>query len=511
MIAFPGVDFSHANVATNKPYFLDTISAHKIETGYYFPLTGYAASATDAFALAVDGGYLSNSDLNEYYLPLTSLQKVASVMGNLFRQDETSTAGGLAQLLIGGLGAVMAGDRNEINQLVDAYIDTRYLAGRYENNEREYKIARDTDWSFRLRVGGAALGIAPLAAGPFGVVFAFFGALALAPVFDLVEAISSDQAKLLLQTKLNASWNGDALPDSQPEEVLQRSDMLGAALQVSDPRGSGDRLATVGDLSRGVEEELAEAMVDESGNWYGDTAAFLVARANELSEQTRLPQAEKEFWSYSRRAAASNPVLLSDINTQSLEFLSDWRTAVAGVSPDLVAPQSSPIAVSGLNTYEEKKTFLDGALAGMEDLLDLFVGTAHAEEFHAAAAQALDEVRAGAQSIVVRQGRSLNAYPSADFDPDAAASLGTLSEGSVRTFTLYLPYDAGSGGQRVKLTLAGSAADRLALLEHADEVALGADSAFTLVVPEGRKEFSFGLWAKEESTPPQRSRCRPSW
>ena len=74
-------------------------------------------------------GYLSAPDLNEFYLPLASLQKVASVMGNLFREDETSTPGAFAQLLIGGLGAVVAGDRDEVNGLVDAYIDTRYLAG----------------------------------------------------------------------------------------------------------------------------------------------------------------------------------------------------------------------------------------------------------------------------------------------------------------------------------------------------------------------------------------------
>ncbi|MFZ1908790.1 MAG: calcium-binding protein, partial [Burkholderiales bacterium] len=483
-------------MATHDPYLLDTISAHKIETGFYYPLTEYVLSATDGFAEAVEGGYLSNSDLNEYYLPLTSLQKVASVMGNLFRQDETSTAGGLAQLLIGGLGAVIGGDRNEVNQLVDAYIDTRYLAGKYENNESEYLIARDTDWAFRLRVGAAALGIAPYAPGPFGLAFGFFGALALQPVFKLVESISSDQADFLLRDKFQSHWIGDKLPDSQPEEVLQRSDMLGAALQVSDPRGSGDRLATVGDLARGAEEELAEAMVDENGNWYGDTAAFLITRANELGEQTRLPQAEQEFWSYSRRAAAGNAQLLSDINTQSLGFLSDWQTLLAAASPDLIAPQSSSFTVAGLDTYEQKKTFLDVALNGLEGMLDIFVGTAHAEEFHAAAAQALDEARAAAQSVVIRQGRSLNSFATTDFDPAAAASLGALAAGSVRTFTLYLPFDAGSGGQRVRLTLAGGAADRLALLDQADEVALGADDVFTLVVPEGRSELSFSLRAQ---------------
>ncbi|MGH8736868.1 MAG: hypothetical protein ACREVC_05850, partial [Burkholderiales bacterium] len=41
VVSFPGRDFDHLNVATHDPYLLDTISAHKIETGYYYPLAEY--------------------------------------------------------------------------------------------------------------------------------------------------------------------------------------------------------------------------------------------------------------------------------------------------------------------------------------------------------------------------------------------------------------------------------------------------------------------------------------
>ena len=192
VLEFPGQDFSHLNAATNEPYRLDTISAHKIETGYYYPLTEYAKSDIDGFASAETTGPFNISALNGFYLQLGSLQKVASVLGNLFREDETSTPGAFAQLLIGGLGAVIAGSRDEVNGLVNAYVDTRYYAGGYENDKHGYEIAKDTDWSFRLRVAAATLGIAPFAAGPFGFLFSMAGALALAPVFRLVEGISSD-------------------------------------------------------------------------------------------------------------------------------------------------------------------------------------------------------------------------------------------------------------------------------------------------------------------------------
>ncbi len=103
------------------------------------------------------------------------------------------------------------------------------------------------------------------------------------------------------------------------------------------------------------------------------------------------------------------------------------------------------------------------------------------------------------QRPIIHAGRSPNPFDSPSFDPDASpVSVGSLAEGSVRTFTLYLPYEAATDGQRVKLTLAGGAADKLALLDRSDEAELGADGAFTLVVPEGRRELSFGLWAKED-------------
>ncbi|MGA8051697.1 MAG: hypothetical protein WCA09_16080, partial [Burkholderiales bacterium] len=103
------------------------------------------------------------------------------------------------------------------------------------------------------------------------------------------------------------------------------------------------------------------------------------------------------------------------------------------------------------------------------------------------------------QSVVIREGREDNPFDSPTFDPDAAAvSLGALAEGAIRTFTVYLPYSAPDGGQRIRLTLAGSAASGLAVLDHAEEVELGPDGIFTLVVPEGRRELSFGLWAKQD-------------
>jgi Ca2+-binding RTX toxin-like protein len=343
------------------------------------------------------------------------------------------------------------------------------------------------------------LGISAAAPGPFGLVAGLAGAIALAPVYKLVGSISNDAGEFLLRTKFDLDRTGDALPDATDEEVLQRSDMLGAALEVPDPRRSGSRLAAVAQLAHDDVEGFAQAMAGDANDWYADTAEYLAQRADALGEQAMLGTALSEFWTYSRQAAETDPVLLASVNDQARQFASDWSTAIAGASSDRIAATASPLAITGLDTYAKKRQFWDGALAGLENLLDLFVGSAHAEEYRALVSERLDIAVEGIQSVAIRQGHAPNPFDSPTFDPDASPlSLGSLSEGSVRSFTLYLPYEAGAGGQRVKLTLAGGAADKLALLDHADEVALGADGAFMLVVPEGRRELSFGLWAKED-------------
>jgi|GEM_PF-4925168 hypothetical protein len=48
------------------------------------------------------------------------------------------------------------------------------------------------------------------------------------------------------------------------------------------------------------------------------------------------------------------------------------------------------------------------------------------------------------------------------------------------------------------LHLTGSAAAKFALLNDASQIPLGADGSFTLLIPEGERQASFGLWAKAD-------------
>lgn len=134
-------------------------------------------------------------------------------------------------------------------------------------------------------------------------------------------------------------------------------------------------------------------------------------------------------------------------------------------------------------------------------LLDALVSEAIADtgETGADFGEAIGHLEFAAQGVVIRQGRGANPFDQGSVDPDSApVPFGALPEGSIQTFTVYLPYAAGAGGQRIRLTFDGGGADSLVVLAGGEEAALGGDGAVTLLVPEGRRELSFELLAGQD-------------
>ena len=60
-----------------------------------------------------------------------------------------------------------------------------------------------------------------------------------------------------------------------------------------------------------------------------------------------------------------------------------------------------------------------------------------------------------------------------------------------------MPYEAPAGGQEIRFTLGGAAAEKLAVLGD-EEIEIGADGTFTLTVAEGQRELSFQIAALED-------------
>jgi hypothetical protein len=105
-----------------------------------------------------------------------------------------------------------------------------------------------------------------------------------------------------------------------------------------------------------------------------------------------------------------------------------------------------------------------------------------------------------AQTIVVQQGIGPNPFDTIGFNPESASlATSTLKEEGVNTFTAYVPYATGTGGQAMQLTLNGIGANVVTVLTGGQEFT-PVNGVVTLVIPEGEKQAQFALRAQDLSS-----------
>jgi hypothetical protein len=101
---------------------------------------------------------------------------------------------------------------------------------------------------------------------------------------------------------------------------------------------------------------------------------------------------------------------------------------------------------------------------------------------------------------VVQQGIGTNPFNGAGFNPDAVPPAAVnLNEGQVRSLTINLPFEAGLGGQRLQLTLAGPNASTFTVLTGGSTVTPQNGSVF-LTIPEGQRQLTIGLRSTQKVT-----------
>jgi hypothetical protein len=310
---FEGFNFASVNPATDGPFLLDTVSAHRIEPGFYYPLTELSQlGLSSGFERSVFAGPISSAEVQRQLLQLANVQEIAANLGNLLKRTEPGAGGALAKLLFGGIGGLAFGDSQEIDRLVRAYVETRNLAGKYLGKEDEYKAAVSTNWTTRLRIGGLALAVGS-GWTPFNIVLKVAGAIALAPILRLVEGFYDDDREFLRDFAVQRV--GRDLPASTFEETLVRSTLLGTALRTPNlPEAKQIPLVevVVGDDIDG----FSEAMVSNGQSWFFDTDRYLRDRANQSGRQLEIGQLHKQFWGFARDAAGANQVLLASVAGQ---------------------------------------------------------------------------------------------------------------------------------------------------------------------------------------------------
>lgn len=118
-------------------------------------------------------------------------------------------------------------------------------------------------------------------------------------------------------------------------------------------------------------------------------------------------------------------------------------------------------------------------------------------DLRSALKEAQDIVQRAGQTVVISKGMGVNPFSGQGFDPNAVPpATVSVNEGQWQTVSLYLPFEAGTGGQHVTLSLSGPHASAFVLRTTEGEVTQQ-NGGFAVVVPEGARQLTVHLWAKE--------------
>ncbi|MGD9726129.1 MAG: calcium-binding protein [Nitrospiraceae bacterium] len=458
---FLSVGSSQIDPDTGQPFLLNAIDAHRIETGFYpFLLPGVEFEA--AVARPIE------------YLPMQNVQHIAALFGRVLNDQDVSPVESLPRLLAGLIAGLSQGDPTETNALAQAVLTNLHAAG--QMSDAWYVGLRRFDWG---AIAHSHAFTAPAAAG-YGV--SLLGAI----LSDAVE-FQIDQHVQLFNTL--REWVSSAVPTAESsinsEDRRIQAEML---LALVPGAAIGSRLTSVLQPLALDVNQFAQTLVTAGGNWLHESLVDIRSQGNNLG--LNLATLSSELASAVTGVAAdigmSEATVQDYLNTVLIPFIHDTANGYANAVTGFLQDVTGAFDVGrGLN-FNDVNLVAQAYAAELED-------RRLASPIRAALEDAQAIVQQAGQTVVVQSGFGPNPFNAAGFDPDAAASpVVLLNETVARTFTIYLPYDAAAGGQRVKLGLTGPNADDVRLITANGELA-GENGVFALVIPEGHRQLTIGV------------------
>jgi Ca2+-binding RTX toxin-like protein len=188
---------------------------------------------------------------------------------------------------------------------------------------------------------------------------------------------------------------------------------------------------------------------------------------------------------------------------EGIDLSNEMAKGLANAVPDFTHDYADPeISFQEFQSASAQRTAVNAFVSGLKSFAETAIailtgsGDARTEEGARRLSQIETIATNAAEAVVIRPGRSSNPFDEPSFDPDASPiATGGLAEGSVSTFTVYLPYEPGAGGQRVRLELGGIGVEHLSVLVDGEQIELEAEGSFTLMVAEAQREATFSLVA----------------
>jgi Ca2+-binding RTX toxin-like protein len=462
--------------------------AHRIEAGFYRGFENTGLSFKDAKPETI------------YYVDTATSQNAAGALAHVFNNNNTTYWSAAARDLV-ALSAIVIlpvdGERKEFTREITKAL---YESGTISLAEKKSYDGHRIPFIGKIGAAGlAALGLAVATVLEFAQNLSDFDK---AKVREMLNSLmpankkirnmdfdfpvqTSDADKLLMYgvASLNLARYLDAASiDAMFDDPAERELAKGLTLLRMDDAKLGSQFAS------------GDAWVRNSLNVFGQA----ILSAPTLSTTQKLTAIQELEFSYARdalAAASGNLAFIDRVRNDLIAFAkSDLVAAIGNANPDTFPQQSAAITIAPTSTFEQvwnlTNSFLETFKAAGRKAVASLSGASSAEAAEVArqVGDIEEAARAAAQSVVVRQttGLTLSSLDAFDATSTVIAS-GTISENGSRYFTLYLPYSAGSGGQKVLLRTTGGDTDKIRLNAGADVP--NVNGTFTVTVPEGSKQL----------------------
>lgn len=458
---------------TGLPVLLDPISAHRIESGFYRTLAA-GLNLVQGFQAAV-----RRDDFQP--LSVANAQLVAGYMSGLFNSRGATEASAKLRFMAGVIVMLKDAPADELASFLPIVLNSAYRSGWISKITYDSLNATATEDLVRALKLYANANKQTAAAAILGALMIEHPDAWVQDEFDDVRSVMPTD----LAEAMDAMNGGRYL--EQP--LTERVDKFLTSVALLNPRQAADRqfIESLGLDPARIREILFQPQSPaDLSSWIGSVGRYLASlsgeRAQDHSAAMRI---------LSSVGSGLVRYKATEINESIAATIGDWAKGIGNAFADLSRKATGTVYQLNavVDSWKDFSFFPEAAAAELQRS-DLSPAA------RAALEQALDLLEEAGETVVIRHGRSANPFDDGTFDPDTAPVPATqLKEGSVSTFTVYLPYEAGEGGQRVKLELSSANADKLSILAGGDAVRLGIEGTFVLSVAEGQREASFSIVA----------------
>ncbi len=493
-LAFTSTDI---DPRTKKPYLLDPITAHRIETGFY-----------QQFAKSTDPENVFNEakPATANLIVAGNAADVAAQLVGLFNSKGTTELSAKYRALAGLSAAVSRLEKSSnleslLDPIIDALRDSNLIdgglvgflrmraAGELKRATEHFQYLAVTQMLTALVLERAASTAAP---GENDIVAlrnlliadvvhndlssAFYGL----PYFDRAARIA---AGLDLIDPSSPRW-GPA-----DKEALAR---LGIdAGEVTSKLFGG--FSSVGPRKGDLQLYLFQRVLGSGQLWESLKALFRVNKAF-----TGAISSLREF--YELNLAVDNVdgtifgSAIASLQNDLDEELRDVGKAVANANTEWLDKYSdTPFSLDRTVSFADYNSIV-------EALAELSKDTALDSSLRRDIVAVNDIIKLAGERPVIETfaAKPTNPFNDPTFDPDVAPhESAEIRDGNSGTYVLFLPYETGPDGQKVNVQVAGSDLDRLSVLSNGVLVPI-TDGAFTLTIAEGRKQVAFALEAASD-------------